>query len=181
MEAQKIETLEKVTLTEIDSSFLKKVLTPYRPHATYLRRAFLQTEAEKGIQGLTAKGEFTIADSCYIDDTGHFNAVEYNICYNQLGYSYIAHCIANQLIRELEDYDVETFLKKQLANFLIAKIGSSFPKMLNAKKFYGTFGISSIKKTARFTFLQTYCIFHDDYNGRSAGEVSIAILPANFN
>ena len=35
---------------------------------------------------ISAKGRFSIPDSCYIDDTGHFNAVEFNICFNQLAY-----------------------------------------------------------------------------------------------
>lgn len=177
---EKITSLEK-SLSEIDKDFFKQVLMPYRTHATYLNRAFVESEPEKGIYGLVGKGEFSIPESCYIDDTGHFNAVEFNICYNQLGYTFLAHCIQHNLIPELRDYTIDTFLNKQLANFLIVRISSGFTKILNAKKFYGTWGINKVRKMPSCTFLNTYCNFHDDYDGVSKGEVTIGILPASSN
>lgn len=172
-------TMEK-KLVEVDQEFMKKALLPYRPHATYLKRAWIEADISKGVQGLGARGEFSIPESCYIDDTGHFNAVEYNICYNQLGYVFFAYCIEYKLLQELGDYDTETFWKKQLPNFLIIKISSGFSKVLNAKRFYGTWGLKSVKKTSRCTFMHTWCDYYDDQEGTSKGEVTIGILPAHI-
>ncbi|QNK61093.1 hypothetical protein H7F33_10915 [Pedobacter sp. PAMC26386] len=162
----------------IDPDFIKRVLNPYREHTTYLKHAVFHIEPDKVIQGLKVTGDFAIAQSCYIDDTGHFNAVEYNICYNQLGYVFLGHCIKNQLIPELKDYTEETFFHKQLTHILIVKINSSFSRLLNAKGFSGIWGITAIKKTAQCTFLYTYCNFHDINGGSSKGEVVLGILPA---
>lgn len=162
----------------ISPDFIKKVLHPYKKDAIYLSAATFYHEKDKGLDGLLIKGEFAIETSCYIDDTGHFNAVEYNICYNQLGYVFFAHCIANGLMDELSDYTLEHFLEHQLPNFLILKIASSFSSILNAKKFSATWGIKSSRKTSRLTYLQTYCDFEDNNNGRSSGEVTVGILPA---
>ncbi|NOT85579.1 MAG: hypothetical protein HOP02_12565 [Methylococcaceae bacterium] len=167
---------ENLTLTDIDDKFVKQVLKPYRDHCTYLKKAYFQQQEGVGVQGMLMNGEFAIAESCYIDDTGHFNAVEYNICYNQIAYVHLGHCIRNGLIPELAGYDREDFFEKQLSHFLIANINSSFQSLINARHFYGTFGIQYLKKTAKCTFIKTYCHFHDDENGKSTGEVMLAIL-----
>ncbi|MES2732030.1 MAG: FcoT family thioesterase [Bacteroidota bacterium] len=176
MEAQKALSAEKYILSEIDEAFLQKVLTPYRQHCHYLKKAVFQQEEEQGVQGLIIKGEFAIGDSCYIDDTGHFNAVEYNICYNQIAYLHLGYCIKNNLIPELSVFDIDSYFEKQLSNFLIARISSSYQSQLNAKHFHGTFGISAIKRTAKCTFINTYCYFNDDKTGTSKGEVTLAVL-----
>lgn len=168
--------LEKIRISDIDDSFLRRVLKPYRSHSCYLKRSSFHQHDNLDVRGLIMNGEFAIAESCYIDDTGHFNAVEYNICYNQIAYVHLGHCIENGFIPELSDYDTDAFFEKQLSNFLIAKLESSFQTQLNAKHFYGTFGISSIKKTSKCTFIKTYCHFYDDGNGRSKGEVTLAVL-----
>jgi hypothetical protein len=169
-------TEENFALTDIDHSFLLKVLAPYRDQCRYLKRAYFQEREGSGLQGLLMNGEFSIPESCYIDDTGHFNAVEYNICFNQIAYVHLGHCIINGLIPELGEFDRETFFEKQLSHFLIANISSGFQSLLNAKHFYGTFGIHSLKKTGKCTFIKTYCHFHDDEVGKSKGEVTLAIL-----
>lgn len=172
-----VDPLENVIVSDIDDGFMNKVLEPYFNHSRYLKHAwFLQSEGNDS-QDLVMNGEFSIPESCYIDNTGHFNAVEFNICFNQICYVHMAHCIKHALIPELsEDYDMETFFEKQLPNVLIAKLSSSYQSQLNASQFYGTYGINSIKKTSTCTFIKTYCRFHDDANGRSKGEVTLAVL-----
>lgn len=168
---------ENINKTEmITTSFLARVLTPYRKHCCYLKSASFQYQEELGIKGLTIHGQFVIDDSCYIDDTGHFNAVEYNICFNQIAYLHLAHCIDNGLIPELADFEMDSFFEKQLSHFLIARITSSFQSFINARHFYGSFGIESIKKTSKCTFIKTYCSFFDDKKGKSKGEVTLAIM-----
>lgn len=172
----KLAGLEAPSLTDIDGSFINNVLTPYRDSCRYLKKAYFQEQEGLGVQGMLMNGEFSIPESCYIDDTGHFNAVEYNICYNQIAYTHLGHCIKNGLIHELGDYDPELFFEKQLSNFLIANLNSGFQSLINAKRFYGTFGIRTVKKTSRCVFMKTYCHFHDDGLGKSKGEITLAIL-----
>ena len=52
---------------------------------------------------ITGKGRFSIPESCYIDSTGHFNAVEFNICYNQLAYVLFAGCINAGVMGKVRD------------------------------------------------------------------------------
>jgi hypothetical protein len=42
-----------------------------------------------------------IPESCYIDDTGHFNAVEFNICFNQLAYVLFGKCVDAGILQKL--------------------------------------------------------------------------------
>lgn len=173
-----VNTQEKINVADIDDGFTDKVLTPYFKHSRYLQRARFQQSESRAPQSLIMSGEFVIPKSCYIDDTGHFNAVEYNISFNQICYVHLAHCIKNNLIPELSDYDMDTFFEKQLPNVLIAKLTSSYQSQMNAKHYYGTYGINAIKKTSKCTFIKTYCHFHDDAGGKSTGEVTLAVLPA---
>lgn len=173
-----VEVVERdaLSLTDIDAAFIGKVLSPYRESCWYLKKAYFQQQEGLGVQGMLMNGEFSIPESCYIDDTGHFNAVEYNICYNQIAYAHLGYCIQNGLIHELGDYDPDLFFENQLSHFLIANLNSSFQSLINAKRFYGTFGIRTVKKTSRCVFIKTFCHFHDDDFGKSKGEVTLAIL-----
>src|SRR2546422_760024 len=77
--------------TVVDPSVLDMVLDCYKPHCRYLHSATV----EPGRNGVVVagRGEFAISESCYIADTGHFNAVEFNICYNQIAYITLAHSV----------------------------------------------------------------------------------------
>lgn len=167
---------QNLVRTSIDDSFVQRIMKPYRTSATYLQSAEFVQKPEEGLKGLTMEGVFNIPESCYIDDTGHFNAVEYNICYNQLGYVFLAHCIKHGLIPDLGAYDEETFFEKQLSNILIVKIASSYRKPINPKKFYGTYGVRSTTYKSKCVFLDTYCNFYDDSDGKSQGDVMLGIL-----
>lgn len=89
-----------------EADLLKEVLIPYKENCRYLQHAsleYLPSDPTSSIQDerkilLLAKGRFSVSHSCYIADTGHFNAVEFNICYNQLAYYFIAACIQHQLL-----------------------------------------------------------------------------------
>jgi hypothetical protein len=82
---------------EISPAFVADILSPYKAHARYLKTAEIASFREKSSddkgKGALAKGvgRFAILESCYIDNTGHFNAVEFNICFNQLAYVMFAN------------------------------------------------------------------------------------------
>jgi FcoT-like thioesterase domain len=74
----------------IPSKLAAEILRPYKQNATYLKSAEITHVNDKSAISpgtadhklVSGKGRFSIPESCYIDDTGHFNAVEFNICYN---------------------------------------------------------------------------------------------------
>ncbi len=82
-------------INEVNRDLLKLFLEPYKEDCKYLKKAYFNSnESRKEDRNLGfIKGEFAIPYSCYIDDTGHFNSVEFNICYNQLFYILIAYSI----------------------------------------------------------------------------------------
>ena len=79
---------------EMSPERLARVLVPYRDNCKYLKRiafeylpASADVSPDQSEASLTAHGDLCIAESCYIDSTGHFNAVEFQICVNQLMYA----------------------------------------------------------------------------------------------
>ena len=130
--------------TGISMQFIRRMLTPYRRHAQYLLHAQITSITPTPI----SKGTFSIPESCYIDATGHFNAVEFNICYNQLAYVSIgkllmdgALCAAFPNWNRRVRLDFDTYLQRQLSSMLIVKMESRFLKPMNSQLFWG--GISA--------------------------------------
>ena len=158
----------------IDEDLLKRVLQPYKQHCRYLKMAVVEREPTVG--SLRARGEFSIPESCYIADTGHFNAVEFNICYNQLTYCLLAAAIQHNLLDPLCRWDLAEFSRRQLSDFLIVQFSSSFRSPLIARSFEGTVGIKKVLTRQTTIFMKTVCTFHDLCGGKSEGEATIAIL-----
>lgn len=163
-----------------DSGLLARVLAPYRNKSCeYLKSAVVQRCGDK----LIGSGKFSIGESCYIDDTGHFNAVEFNICYNQLAYYMIAKSIKANLMDEFADWDMEYYWENQLSNMLITHLSSKFKRSMSARSFVGEieFGKANLRagRTKSILFLKTKTRFWDDYSGYSEGEVKLAIIKSN--
>jgi hypothetical protein len=163
-----------------DPALLQQVLVPYKPHCRYLLSASLEhpeqaTPAERSSAPLVAaRGEFSIPESCYITDTGHFNAVEFNICYNQLAYFLMASCVQHRLA-PLAHWSMEEYRRRQLSDFLIVRFTSSFRKQMTALHFTGVVEIRKVLPRSKVLFIQTYCRFEDDKGGLSEGEPLLAI------
>ncbi len=164
------------SLPEIGAGFIDKVLIPYHDHCHYLKKVSFKEDKDNQANSIVAEGEFSIMESCYIDDTGHFNSVEYNICYNQLTYMFLAYTIKNGMVPELQHYSLDLFFEKQLSHILIIEFHSHFKSPINARHFFAAFGIKEIAHKTNFTLVKTYCNFNDNDNGKSTGEVTLAIL-----
>ena len=174
----------------ISDAFIAKILVPYRDHAKYLKSARLidyeEPEITAQVNGeqkppVTIEGTFAIGDSCYIDDTGHFNAVEFNICYNQLAYVMFGKCIqAGIFQRAIPDWEervnlsFEDFIKYQLSSMFIAKIEGNFLKPLNSKSFKARLSITRIMWMDQTAFVHTQISFSDAYGTKSKGPVLLA-------
>lgn len=170
---------------EVSQDLLDTFLKPYKENCKYLKNAQFQypvandlIEKTKGdIRSLWfIKADFSIPESCYIDDTGHFNSVEFNICYNQLFYIMIAYLVQHQLWSAIKDWNLETYKFRQLRDFLIVKFSSTFKKPINSNHFQGALSINKVSVRGNLIMLKTSCAFYDDNGGWSEGDVTIAIL-----
>ncbi|MEO8174593.1 MAG: FcoT family thioesterase [Sediminibacterium sp.] len=179
----------------ISDAFIAKILTPYKENAKYLKSARIMDYYEPGLIGqspvdqkamVTIEGIFSIAESCYIDDTGHFNAVEFNICYNQLAYVLFGKCIQSGIFQKVvPDWEdrvnltYESFLKYQLSSMFIAKIEGNFLKPLNARNFHATLTIRRIMWTNQTAFVHTQISYSDAKGVKSKGAVLLAFRTVN--
>jgi len=159
----------------VGEQLLARVLAPYKPHCRYLQTATV--EYPRPSQSIaTASGRFVIPDSCYIASTGHFNAVEFNICYNQLTYCLLARCIEDNALECFEGWTPEDFTRRQLSDFLIARFSSAFHKPLTGRTFDGRVEVVKVAFRREATFMRTICRFEDDHGGGADGGATIAII-----
>jgi len=175
---------------EIKQSFLNKILRPYHPTDTdYLKSTNIDliTTHTKDAPILTTTGRFNIPRSCYIKDTGHFNAVEFIICFNQLAYATFGHMINSRFFdngpisgitpqcREImADISIETYFDQQLSSMLILKTTTRFKKAIDAKLFTGTLSVNKFGYKKNTLFISTSCIFRDNDKGYADGDVLLA-------
>lgn len=171
---------------QIPSSFVDRILVPYKENVKYLQRAQLISYQQPGLSApgkelVTIEGTFSIPESCYIDNTGHFNAVEFNICYNQLAYVLFAACIKSGILQNLVPYwdekvnmSFENFLVNQLSSMMIVKIEGNFLRSIDAREFSARLSIQRILWAGDTPFVHTKISFSDEEKGRSSGSVLLA-------
>ena len=162
---------------EVSKELLEVVLAPYKSDCQYLKRALFHYPSDDSpVSSLGfIKGDFQIPESCYIDDTGHFNAVEFNICYNQFFYILIAYLVQNRLLPEMDDWDLEIYQRRQLSDFLITRFSSTFRKPVNSNAFQGMLSINRCVARRGLINVKTSCAFYDEY-GWSEGDVTVCVV-----
>ncbi|QSJ14936.1 hypothetical protein JYQ62_24105 [Nostoc sp. UHCC 0702] len=177
-------TQEIIKEEEVSQDLLNVFLEPYKEDCRYLKQAKFKypkigevNKSRSTHQGLwLIEGEFSIPESCYIAATGHFNSVEFNICYNQLFYIIISYLVKNNLFEVMKDWDLEIYKQLQLSNFLIVKFSSTFRKPIDSSHFQGTLSINKYSVRGNLIMLKTSCAFYDTNDGWSEGDVTIAVL-----
>ncbi|GGS49618.1 FcoT family thioesterase [Actinokineospora fastidiosa] len=164
-----------------DTDLLARVLRCYKPNCRYLRA--MSVSAVDG--HLLGTAELAVDESCYIDDTGHLNAVEVNIAYNQMLYYAIALAVREDLVPAvLGTWTMDDYWRRQLPDILITRMVSRFRWPVDPRRFHGEFaltGHSSRRLSAEsppLIALETGFRFWDDHRGRSDGEVTVAIVAA---
>lgn len=161
-----------------DEDLLGDVLRVYKPDCRYLLRAtVLETE-----HGLAAgRCEFAIPAPFYIDDTGHFNAVEFNLCYNQMLYYSVAKCVKEGLMPPFAHWTPDEFMARQLPNFLIVDFRSSFRRGIRSDHFYGEIAFTGVREFAGggswrpMIIVESTCRYWDDHGGRCSGAVRVVV------
>ncbi|MGW0944809.1 (2E)-enoyl-ACP glycyltransferase [Streptomyces sp. NPDC002623] len=161
-----------------DEALLAQVLLPYKDHCKYLRSAVV-TEGDAG--RITARCDFEIPESCYIDDTGHLNSVEVNICYNQMMYYLVARSVRDGLGTGFASWTLDDFWKHQLPDILIARFSSNFRRPVDPRAFSGEMEFRSVTRRASadgspFLYAETAYRFRDTGAGRCDGEATLAFV-----
>ncbi|MER5466884.1 MULTISPECIES: FcoT family thioesterase [unclassified Streptomyces] len=166
-----------------DEPLLQRVLTPYRAkRCEYLRTAEVICDGGPGEGSrLSAECTFEIPESCYIDDTGHFNSVEFNICYNQMAYYLIAKAVQDGLTEPFNQWSMNDFWHRQLGDILITDFSSSFRVPMRGRYFQGGMEILDIVAwdandiRDALVVVKTFCRYYDEHGGDSKGYVTAAI------
>ena len=188
--AEPTDILDQLPL-KIADDFTADILKPYRAHAKYLKSAEITSFCDKSAATdftsdtslVTAKGRFAIPESCYIDDTGHFNAVEFNICYNQLAYVLFGKCIEAGLLGRLRREKVNVlsfpeFKRHQLPSMVIVSIESRYYKQLQSDDFTGELVLNKISSVGDAWFFFTTISFADRGGVKAKGSVVLAFSPS---
>ncbi|MFL6123587.1 FcoT family thioesterase [Actinophytocola sp.] len=159
-----------------DPALLAKVLQPYaRPKTQYLKSATVDVTGDLA----SAEGRFAIPFPCYIDDTGHLNSVEVNICFNQLMYYLIAKCVQERVVAEFEDWTMADYWAKQLPDILIARFESHFKRPIDSADFSGEVSFAEFRRTNRSRPVQIVEMpwrFWDTSGGQAQGQVRMALV-----
>lgn len=160
-----------------DDALLERVLTPYKDHCKYLRSAVV-TETDGRAY---ARCEFEIPESCYIDDTGHLNSVEVNICFNQMMYYAVARSVRDGLGAGFADWTLDEFFERQLPDILIARFAANFRRPVDPRKFSGEMEFRSVTRRAPaggspFLYAETAFRYWDAVSGRCDGEATLAFV-----
>lgn len=167
-------------LNPIEHGTIETILSCYRSHCQYVKKAGVYGEENGPLDPhrealLSLKAELSVPISCYIDDTGHFNAVEFNICYNQMMYLLMAHGVDQGLL-DIGIGDLEEFKQRMLSDILILELNNKFRQALCSEKLYGTVSIHKCVLKRNLYIIKTSCQFFDEKGGEQYGDVTAAIL-----
>ncbi|MFF9768371.1 FcoT family thioesterase [Streptomyces sp. NPDC014636] len=160
-----------------DVDLLARVLVPYKEHCKYLQSAHVTS----GLEGTSARCEFAIPESCYIDDTGHLNSVEVNIAYNQMMYYLVAKSVKEGLLAGLDDWTLDDFWRHQLPDILIARFAGTYRRPVNPRSFSGEMAFQSVTRREPgggepFLHAETSYRYWDADGGRCDGRVTLAFV-----
>jgi hypothetical protein len=167
---------------EMSAEFVADILRPYRANAKYLQSAQItqvrgSDRPAKGVPMLTAAGSFSIPESCYIDDTGHFNAVEFNICYNQLAYAMFGKCFETGIVPKLRFLTPGEYRQHQLQSCFIVSLESRFLKQMQGGAFRGELVLNKLSWVSGMLFCFTEITFSDCEGVKAQGSVVLAFNP----
>ena len=161
-----------------DRALLDRTMDPYRT-----KRAIYLESASVGVHDglVTGVGAFAIGEPCYIDDTGHFNAVESLICYNQLMYYSLAVAVRDDLVAELAHWTLDDYWVRQLPDVLIYRQSVTYRRPIASDGFTATFRIHSIDSASmdrNMLKVATSIDFEDPRGGVATGLVDLALVNA---
>ncbi|MBA0049950.1 hypothetical protein E0L36_03260 [Streptomyces sp. AJS327] len=166
---------------EHDGALLEQVLRVYKPHCRYLTSTTVTAKGDPAREGgqVSVRGTFHIPESCYIDDTGHFNSVEFNLCFNQMIYFIMAKSIKERLIAAFDSWDMDDYWTRQLPDMFIVDFRSSFRRAMRGRNFWGQLDIVNVVQrdggNGPLLILGTTCRYGEDESAACHGSIRLAL------
>ena len=171
--------------SELSEELRQRVLTPYKSHSRYVHRAVL-SQCGNGASPHTATpatwirldAECGFEEPCYIEATGHFNAVEFNITFNQMLYLAMAEAVRRRLIPELSHWSLDDFFRAQLPDVLIADYHARFRRPMTARHYRGWVSFVDVqtRPQRKLLLLQTRAGCSTDAGGECSADATIALV-----
>ena len=168
--------LDTTDMRPIDADLLDRVLEPYSHKGC---RYLLDADYKATETTVFSVGAFTIGDSAYIRSTGHFNAAELTICFNQIAYSAFAPAILNEQIPEFRGWSIEDYFDHQLPSMLIKDMSARFKRPVNAQQFSARLlctGFEVVERSFRYLKVPCSIEFWDEQGGFAVADVELAAL-----
>jgi hypothetical protein len=167
---------------EVAPADLARVLVPYRDTCKYLKQCSMEytpissdVSPDESEASIAALGELSIPESCYIDSTGHFNAVEFQICANQLMYTMGAEVTRRRILRAFASMDLEGYYERQLPNVLITNVTCAFRKVMNPRRFRGRLQLERAYVIRARAFWECSLVYSDDEGGLADGSIVVTM------
>ncbi|NQU79346.1 hypothetical protein HQ545_06285 [Candidatus Woesearchaeota archaeon] len=152
----------------VNRATIDTVLEAYRPESRYLVASELEYPE--------ITGQFRIKSSFYaFEETGHLNAVDLFLCYNQLSYVLLAESGRMGLIEKLRLFPIEQFKQHQLSDCLIVGMTDvRFKRPIPSDEFEGHIRLvkTTVKSAKGLYFFRTT---YDFGHGAATGTVDLAL------
>jgi hypothetical protein len=156
----------------VRQEILDTMLQAYYPECRYLK------EANFDFPKMESK--FSIPKTFYGSQSGHFNATEMMMCYNQMSYAFFAKSLEEGLIEPVGTLPLNEFIKCQMGNCLLARLNNiKFKSQIDAKDFSGKIVLKKSPKRGNNVFVTTDFSFYDTNGGYASGEALIAFITKN--
>jgi hypothetical protein len=131
--------------------------------------------ADDSEASIVALGELAIGESCYIDSTGHFNAVEFQISANQLMYALGAEVTRRGILRAFSSMNLEGYYERQLPNVLITNVTSAFRRVMNPRRFRGRLQLDRAYVLRERAFWECTITYTDEDGGLADGTIVVTM------
>lgn len=178
---ERVMSERSVESIEIDDALLQRILDPYLPHCRFLRRAVIEYDRDAPdleSRKILCRGEFEVSGPWYIQDTGHFNAVDFVICFNQIAYTTSAQCLRSGLVpgMVLDLVSESEFDRRKLQETFIAKLATSFREPMKSGRFEGRLALQKIFVRSKMIGIKVSCEFGREGNAAASGEGTLVML-----
>lgn len=170
-----------------DPEFREQVLACYKPHCRYVQsftctRSTPEPTAEKSLAAttvVTGRCQLSVPEPCYINATGHLNAVDVGICFNQTLYLTLGTSVQHRWLPDFYQWSVTDFFIHQLPDVLIAETTARFFAPLSPHSFSAVFQILAITRVPSGTvWLDTAMECVDNQGGRCIMTANVAVVNA---
>lgn len=170
-------------ISTLSNELLERVLRPYLPAGRLIQSARLERPRHARLpqtndpdSWLRLDSQCAVAAPCYIEATGHFNAIELNLTYNQMLYLCLAEALRLDLFPK-PAWSFEHFFKAQLPNVLIVDYQARFRRQMMSARYQSWLMIESIQVRPQrsLVLLKTRCAASNDCNDANEAQVIIAL------